>query len=115
MAAGWVRRARGALFSQPGPGEIGNTGRNFFTGPGTFNLDAALLKTTRLTERYRVELRLEAFNLTNSPSFGFPTATIPSLSLSGGVIVQSASTFGRIRDNVNSSSRKLRIGVKLHF
>ena len=104
-----------ALFSQPGPGEIGNTGRNFFTGPGTFNLDAALLKTTRLTERYRVELRLEAFNLTNSPSFGFPTTTIPSLSLSGGVIVQSASTFGRIRDNVNSSSRKLRIGVKLHF
>jgi hypothetical protein len=102
-----------AMFSQPGPGELGNTGRNYFTGPGSVNIDAALLKTTQLTERFRLELRLEAFNLTNTPTFGFPTTTIPSDTLTGPGT--GSSTFGRIRTGVLSFSRKLRIGAKLHF
>ncbi len=92
-----------ARFSEPAPGTIGNTGRNYFTGPGFFNLDAALLKRTYVNENINVELRVETFNLTNSPSFGFPTARIDFTS------------FGRIRDNVESISRKVRLGLKINF
>jgi len=92
-----------ARFSQPAAGSTGNTGRNYFTGPGRFNLDAALLKRTPITERVNFELRFEFFNLTNSPQFNFPTA------------IYTNATFGRIRDAVVSEARKVRIGAKLNF
>lgn len=92
-----------ARFSFPAAGTIGNTGRNYFTGPAFFNIDAAILKRTYVTEHQNVELRFEFFNLTNSPSFGFPTATITS------------SVLGRIRDNTTSGSRKIRVGIKYNF
>ena len=92
---------------QPTPatraGETGNTGRNFFRGPGQFNLDMALIKRTAIHERWNLELRADATNLTNSPGFGFPTA------------VANSATFGRIRDTLVSGSRKFQLGVKLHF
>jgi hypothetical protein len=97
-----------AKFSQPGLGELGNTGRNFFTGPRFFNIDAAVLKRTKIGESRNLELRLEVFNLTNTPSFGFPGAVIPA-------IESTSASFGRIRDNVDSVSRKLRIGIKFNF
>jgi hypothetical protein len=46
---------------------------------------------------------VDATNLTNTPTFGFPTATVTS------------STFGRIRNTVISGSRKAQIGVKYSF
>jgi hypothetical protein len=91
-----------ARFSQPAAGTIGNTGRNYFNGPGQFKIDAALLKRTPITERINFELRFEFFNLTNSPSFDFPTATLTS------------ATFGRL-DALVSESRKVRIGAKINF
>ncbi|HEU0183688.1 MAG TPA: carboxypeptidase regulatory-like domain-containing protein, partial [Blastocatellia bacterium] len=39
-----------AKFSQPAAGQLGNTGRNYFTGPGAWNVDMALLKRTKFTE-----------------------------------------------------------------
>ena len=92
-----------ARFSQPAAGTIGNTGRNYFDGPNRFNLDAALLKKTSIREGMNLELRFEFFNVTNTPTFGFPTATI------------TAATFGRIFTGVISESRKVRIGAKLNF
>jgi hypothetical protein len=90
-------------FSTPGPGELGNTGRNFFRGPGAFNFDASFLKRTAITERVNLELRGDMTNLTNTPTFGFPTATV------------SSTLFGRIRDGVISGSRKIQLGAKINF
>jgi hypothetical protein len=90
-------------FSFPGWGEIGNTGRNFFRGPGGIGIDAALLKRTAITERINVEIRADAVNVTNSPIFGSPTATL------------SSTIFGRIRDSVSSASRKIQLGAKINF
>ncbi|MFN0084929.1 MAG: carboxypeptidase regulatory-like domain-containing protein [Blastocatellia bacterium] len=92
-----------ARFSQPAPGRVGDTGRNYFDGPNRFNIDMAVLKRTTIREGMNFELRFEFFNLTNSPTFGFPTATITS------------ATLGRIRDAVISESRKVRIGAKFNF
>jgi len=78
-------------------------GRGYFTGPRFFDMDAALLKRIAITERMNLEFRADATNLTNTPSFGLPTATITS------------TTFGRIRDNVESSSRKVQLGAKFNF
>ncbi len=90
-------------FSGPGIGGIGTTGRNFFRGPGAFNMDASFLKRTTITERVNLEIRADMTNLTNTPTFGFPTTTF------------SSGTFGRIRDNVISGSRKIQLGAKINF
>ncbi|MDQ3686048.1 MAG: TonB-dependent receptor [Acidobacteriota bacterium] len=97
-----VTNTRG-IFSVPAPGQLGNTSRNFFTGPPRVNLDLALTKKFRLTESQNLEFRVEAQNVTNTPSFGLPTATITS------------SLFGRVHDSVVSFSRKMQFGVKYNF
>jgi hypothetical protein len=95
--------AQRAQFSAPAAGEFGNTGRNFFVGPGFYDLDASLLKRVPLTERFKLEFRGDATNLTNTVSFGAPTTDITS------------STFGRIRSTTTSGSRKIQVGAKLYF
>jgi hypothetical protein len=54
---------------------FGNSGRNILRGPGQFTIDAAVTKLTRLG-RADTELRVEAFNLLNSPVFANPASTI---------------------------------------
>ncbi len=90
-------------FTNPASGELGKTGRNFFWGDRFFNLDFSIAKKTSLTERFNLELRADFTNLTNTPSFGFPTATITS------------ATFGRIRDTVASNSRQAMLAAKINF
>jgi hypothetical protein len=99
----WFSEAAQAMFSQPAPGELGNTGRNYFIGPRQFQTDASLLKKFRFTETMSFDLRVDARNLTNNASFGLPTATFNS------------SVFGRIRDNVTSFARRIQFSGKFNF
>ena len=99
----WFSEAAQAMFSQPAPGELGNTGRNYFIGPRTFQADLSVLKKFQITERVSLDLRADARNLTNNASFGLPTATFNS------------SSFGRIRDSVTSFSRRIQLSAKLNF
>jgi hypothetical protein len=99
----WFSEEAQAQFSQPTPGELGNTGRNYFIGPRTFQTDISLSKKFRFTERYNFEFRVEAKNLTNNASFGLPTATFNSTS------------FGRIRDSVTSFARRIQLVGRFNF
>jgi len=59
-----------AAFSTSIPvGSYGNVGRNAVRGPGTFNFDLALSRQFRLTERYTLQARGEAFNVINHTNF----------------------------------------------
>jgi hypothetical protein len=98
--------AQRAQFSNPAPGELGNTGRNFFTGPKFFNLDATLRKRFYFGEVTNLEFRADINNVTNTPSFEFPISSTSGIA---------SSTFGRIRDSVNSNSRRIQLGVKFNF
>jgi hypothetical protein len=53
-------------FAQPATGIPGNAGRNSVEGPRTWQFDMALSRAFQFTESQRVELRIEAFNVTNS-------------------------------------------------
>jgi hypothetical protein len=55
-------------------GTFGDSGRNILRGPGQFNIDMSLAKTTRFG-RVETEFRVEAFNLLNHPQFAQFTAT----------------------------------------
>lgn len=75
-----------AGITRPGPGEQGNTGRNYFIGPRQFNTDASLSKKFRFNERVYFDLRVDAKNLTNSPTFGLSDAAMLFTSASVGQI-----------------------------
>jgi hypothetical protein len=92
-----------AKFSNPDAGQYSNIGRNFFRGPMFSNLNVTVSKRTRLTRQQSLEIRLDATNVLNQPSFGFPTLTMTS------------ATFGRIFNAVASSSRQVQLGVKYLF
>jgi hypothetical protein len=64
-----------ASFTAPAAGTYGNLGMQSNYGPGLANLDLSLFKTFAFAERYRLQVRAEADNFTNSPHFGFPNNT----------------------------------------
>jgi len=96
-------QAERAKFSIPTPGDYSNVGRNAFRGPGFFSVNMTLAKRVHIVRGQVLEIRADATNLTNTASFGFPTATYTS------------STFGRIYNSTTSGSRKLQLGVKYTF
>jgi hypothetical protein len=99
----WFAQATRNQFSAPAPGSIGNTGRNFFLAPNYFQWDASLAKKFRITERVSFDLRFDARNVLNNPSFDNPTAVITS------------SIFGRINDSVTNNARRIQVSGKLSF
>ncbi len=50
----------------------GDAGRNIVRGPGYINLDFSLFKEFALTDRYKLQTRLETFNTLNTPHFSNP-------------------------------------------
>jgi Carboxypeptidase regulatory-like domain len=76
----------GQVFSNPAAGTLGALQRRLFSGPWTFDIDASVKKTVSITERYHLELRGEAFNLLNHPTFYVGDQNINSVSPGFGTI-----------------------------
>lgn len=92
----------GQVFFNPGGTDVGNLPVQAFDGPSQFRLDMALSKRIRFGNRYRLELKAEAFNLTNTPSFFLGDRDINS------------TTFGRIT-SVNVGSRVVQWSGRFDF
>jgi hypothetical protein len=70
-------------------------------GPDTINEDATLMKNFSIRERKYVQLRLEAYSVSNSPQWGNPNTSY------GG------STFGQI--TTAGGNRNLQLAVKFYY
>ena len=67
--ASWFNKA---AFAQPAAGVFGNSGRNILRAPDINNFDLSLFKNFGITERLRLQFRLESFNAFNHTQFGGP-------------------------------------------
>ena len=90
------------------PSGFGNIKRNSVTGPGFSNLDISLEKNTKITERLNLQLRVDAFDVANHPSFANPTGTDTA-----GSFGQSTATRFPVADS--GSSRQLQLVGKVTF
>jgi len=64
------RRINRAAFSFPPPGQQGTLGRNVLRGFPISQVDIAVSRQFGLSERFKLQLRAEAFNVFNHPNFG---------------------------------------------
>jgi hypothetical protein len=84
---------------------FGTASRNSLRGPGHSDLDLGISKLFPITERFRFEVRGEAFNATNTPNFALPANNASSSNFG-----EITSTFGSAAD-----SRVLRFTGKFSF
>ena len=108
-ATAYMGAAHGLLYQYLNPslyvnspiGTYGNAGHNSLRGPGYFDVDVAVTREFKLSERLTFHVRGEAFNVLNHPNFGSPNGNI------------SSSTFGQIRSA--RDPRILQASMKLIF
>ncbi len=98
----WLDCPSGAFTAAPSS-SIGNLARNYFRGPGTHTWDASVFKTIPMGERFRTQLRLEGFNLTNTPQFQNPDGNVGN------------GDFGQETATKLSSERRVQIAIRLEF
>jgi hypothetical protein len=91
-----------SAFSAPAPATYGNLGRNILSGPGFANLDFSLFRRFTITERAGAELRIEAFNATNTPHFNNPNGSFGS------------AAFGQVT-SAQQDQRLVQFGLKVTF
>jgi hypothetical protein len=93
-------------YSAPVP-LFGNAGRNILIGPAFSNLDFSLSKTIPLhSDRQRLQLRGEFFNLSNHPNLDIPNHIFGSPTFGE---VLSANAYG------NKPPRQIQLGLKYSF
>jgi hypothetical protein len=88
-------------FAAPAPNHYGTSGRGVLYAPGTQTVDVTLSRTFPVN-RFRVQFRADAFNLFNTPQFGFPNQNIGS------------PTVGRITTTIGDN-RSMQFALKLDF
>ena len=99
-----------AAYATPAKNLWGNLGKNTGRGPMLWQVDPALTKHTRLTERMNIDFRAEAFNIFNRAQYGDPVAS-----------VSNAAQFGQIISPVNTGAtgsgtpRQMQLMLRLSF
>jgi hypothetical protein len=93
-------------------------GPSQYRGPGWNRLDFSLFKQLELTERFRLELRSEFFNLANHPNFSLPGYSLNGFPASPGALnYNNPAGFGTItstRDGQNDQ-REIQFAAKLYY
>jgi len=99
---------------------FGTAGFNSLRGPYIVNLDAGLFREFRFSERWRAQLRVEAFNATNTPHFDNPGNNVSNLQLNPDGSVRNLGGYTEItalantgRDGVDE--RVFRLGLRISF
>lgn len=113
----WLNPA--AFVKQP-LGTAGNEGRNQFRGPHLRRGDLSLIKDVPIHEQLAAQFRVECFNISNTPNFSNPNATIAAYSATpdtnGNYEATSAGGFGTITTTATGySGRQLQFALKLQF
>jgi hypothetical protein len=70
-------------------------------------LDFSVFRNFAIHERFNLQFRAEAFNLTNTPAFFLPSANSPALTIGN-------ASFGKLNSSA-STGRQIQFGLKLYF
>jgi len=91
-------------WQRPGASQIGNVGRDSFTGPSFFQSDVGLAKVVRVTERIALSFRADAINAFNKVNLGSPNTCVDCIG--GGSITSLA---------LGATQRRLQFSLRIEF
>ncbi len=91
------------LFQNPQPGTRGNIGRQTVENPGSWDFDANIRKTFRISESKTLQIRFDATNIMNHPAPSNPTLSI-----------NATNTLGYIADKTDAH-REFQAQIRLVF
>jgi len=98
---------------------FGTSSYNMLRGPGAGNLDASIFRSFVLPEHLSLQLRMESFNVTNTPHFGNPSSSVSSAVFDSSGNITNPNGFGQITSTSPISrsvdERNFRLGAKLIF
>jgi Carboxypeptidase regulatory-like domain len=86
----------------------GNSPRNFLNAPGYRDVDLAIFRTFKVSERFSLQFRAEALNVFNMVSLNTPSATVPNVP-----VTTAPSTLGVI--STAQTMRQLQLGLRVAF
>ena len=89
---------------------FGTVGRNTLRRPGVVNMDMSLYRTFKLFEKFDLQFRAEAFNVSNTPHFDRANRNVNSSSFG-----QVTATDSGGRTFAGGRSREYRFGLRLGF
>ena len=96
---------------------FGNAARRVARGPGSRNADLSFFKNTVIHERTMLQVRVEMFNFTNTPTFFLPAASSPTLTCigaPGSVCNSNSPSFGKLSSGT-ATGRQIQLGMKFYF
>jgi hypothetical protein len=105
-----------AAFCSPGgtacPGTTDNLARNKFAGPGFGDVDLSFIKNVAITERIKIQLRADVFNLLNRINFSSGVGSVGSNCAPNTItgVCTSASGFGTVTDTIGDFNGAPAIG-----
>jgi hypothetical protein len=111
LMTGVFQNANGFGYEE-GPYPIDMSARNTFRGPGFWNFDMGLYKTINLTERYKLQLRGEFYNLLNHANLYVNPA---SLDIEGGGNVTACRACGVTLTGVPFATDRRNVQLALKF
>ena len=85
-----------SLFTTEAVGQLGNSSRRFFGGPGWNNFDLSMTKDLKLTESKSLQFRAEFFNAWNHAQFGGPQGQISNNPTFGVITSANAARIGQV-------------------
>ena len=74
------------LITSAADAHYGNTNRNEFRGPGYFSMNLSVVRDFKVKEWMTLEVRGDAFGLTNTPHFANPNASCPGSATTPGPV-----------------------------
>lgn len=97
------------------PNAFGNLGRDAVYGPGFWNADFSISKTTKLWENASLQFRAELFNVFNHPNFALPSGFITPGASPAGLITQTPDVAQGNPGLGGGGPRVLQFGLRLQF
>lgn len=91
-----------SCFTYPGPLQLGNSGIGKVRGPGYYNSDISLSKSTTVHETMAIKFQADFFNVSNTPHYSNPDTTLGD------------SNFGQI-GGTNGTPREIQLGAHFTF
>jgi hypothetical protein len=96
-------------FAEVTQARFGNTGYYLLRGPGLFNWDFGLTREIAVTNDFRVQLRIESFNFTNTPHLANPDNNVSDGS--DFMTITDVQDLGR----EGIDERQFRLGIRIVF